>query len=180
MAKTPAILLMDLSSCSRESPCILWHMAKDRDGYGLTTIDGKSRRAHRVTYEMVRGPIPDGLVIDHLCRVRGCINPWHLEAVSNRTNLLRGYGPSAICAKKTHCKRGHELTGDNVYMTGRRRSCRACRKACYARWRAENRDRCREACRNWYHRNKDSRARQLSNQRQQAPSPRTQQTSATH
>jgi hypothetical protein len=80
--------------------------------------------AHRMAYELARDPIPAGLVIDHLCRNKRCVNPSHLEAVEQRVNLLRGETNSA----KTHCINGHEFTPDNTYMWQGKRSCRACRR----------------------------------------------------
>jgi hypothetical protein len=71
--------------------------------------------AHRWAYEQYVGPIPAGLTIDHLCRNTLCVNPDHLEPVSNVENIMRGDGPCAQNARKTHCKRGHRLTRDNVY-----------------------------------------------------------------
>lgn len=69
--------------------CMEWRGTKAR-GYGYATYNGKRTVAHRIAYEFVRGPIPDGMVIDHLCRNRACINPWHLEATSQAVNVRRG------------------------------------------------------------------------------------------
>jgi hypothetical protein len=100
------------------------------DGYGVVCGTGpySSLRiyAHRYMYERERGPIPEGLEIDHLCRNRKCINPAHLEAVTHRENMLRGDSFSARHAKQTHCLRGHELTPENVYNWRRQRHCRKC------------------------------------------------------
>jgi hypothetical protein len=82
------------------------------------------RYAHRAAYEEAYGPIPDGLVIDHLCRVRWCCNPEHLEAVTNRENILRGESPPARNARKERCDRGHELT----FQAGGKRYCATCRR----------------------------------------------------
>ncbi|MGO3650436.1 HNH endonuclease signature motif containing protein [Agrococcus casei] len=84
--------------------------------------------AHRFAYADSRGAIPEGLEIDHLCRNRSCVNPKHLEAVSKRENLARGYAVPAINARKTHCKRGHEFTAENTYRWGSSRICRACKR----------------------------------------------------
>ena len=81
--------------------CWLWTGAKTMDGYGQFN---RRSYAHRVSYEMHKGPIPEGLVIDHLCRNKKCVNPAHLEAVTNTVNLQR-----SAPATKTHCKRGHAL-----------------------------------------------------------------------
>jgi hypothetical protein len=102
--------------------CWLWTGRIDRDGYGR--IGGKL--AHRVGYERLIGPIPDGLTIDHLCRNRPCVYPAHLEPVSQRVNTLRGVSPSAVNARKTHCSAGHGFDERNTYLHSRRRACRQC------------------------------------------------------
>lgn len=90
------------------------------------------RGAHRISYEMLIGPIPSGLQLDHLCRVRHCVNPQHLEPVTNRVNSLRGISLPAQNHRKTHCPQGHAYTPDNVYYHGagnRWRICATCQKA---------------------------------------------------
>lgn len=95
--------------------CIEWTGPRIPGGYGMTG----GRPAHRVAYEAARGPIPDGLVLDHLCRNRGCVNPSHLEPVTHRTNILRGVSPSARNARRTLCDEGHPLV-PNPTRPGRR------------------------------------------------------------
>lgn len=95
-------------------------------GYGREYYMGRRWRAHRLSYETFVGPIPDGLVLDHLCRNRGCINPDHLEPVTGRENTLRGEGSSAVLAKRTHCNYGHEYTVENTRVTRKGRACRQC------------------------------------------------------
>lgn len=104
--------------------CVEWWGHIDpRNGYG---VFGRSR-AHRRIYEECFGPIATGLVIDHLCRNKRCVNPEHLEAVTQRTNVLRGVGHAAQRARQTHCKRGHEFTFENTLIRqGRCRQCRTC------------------------------------------------------
>lgn len=108
--------------------CWLWTGGRNRDGYARTSVQvgpGKSRnkRAHRVLYEVVNGPVPDGMVLDHVCRVRHCVNPGHLEVVTPTENTRRGdhvQGP---------CKRGHEFTPENTYVApSGSRHCRACKR----------------------------------------------------
>lgn len=108
--------------------CWVWLGSKDRAGYGQTMYLGKVRRAHRVSYEVLVAPIPEGLVLDHLCRNRSCVNPAHLEPVTQRENLRRGDTLNAANVLKTHCPRGHPYSGDNLYRdpTHGFRRCRAC------------------------------------------------------
>lgn len=110
--------------------CWLWTGCVDRTvGYGEfgRSVTGQRIRVHRYVYELIKGPIPLGLQIDHLCRVRICVNPDHLEAVTQQENNRRGQSPTAINARKTHCNKGHELQGSNLIRSraGRRR-CRTC------------------------------------------------------
>ena len=109
--------------------CWSWPGAKV-NGYGLVGAGGRGGKqllVHRATYEMFVGPIPDGYVIDHLCRNRACCNPDHLEAVTMRENLMRGIGPTRMNALKTHCHRGHEFSPENTKYTKEGwRFCRAC------------------------------------------------------
>lgn len=117
------------------TPCWVWLGRPTDEGYGRARQRGRHAPAHRVIYEEVVGPIPAGLTIDHLCRVRLCVNPDHLEPVPIRENVLRGNGPSAIHARKTHCERGHEFTPANTYVRPSRRGlpdggrvCRICQR----------------------------------------------------
>lgn len=109
--------------------CWEWAGKRTRLGYGLAAAitKGGSRLAHRIAYECYFGPIPKGLTLDHICRNPPCLNPSHLEAVPLKVNLLRGVSPAAKNARKTHCKRGHPLSGDNLYAHAKGyRNCRAC------------------------------------------------------
>jgi hypothetical protein len=114
------------------SGCHLWVGGLDRYGYGQIRVDGRYVGAHRVAWEIEHGPIPHGLVIDHLCRIPACVNPAHLEPVTERENILRGTSPSAIAARKTHCIHGHPFSGENLYLRKRekgwKRECRACQR----------------------------------------------------
>jgi len=111
----------------KTSTCWLW-TGSTNYGYGTFMIGGINTRAHRFSWELRRGPIPDGLVIDHLCRIHECVNPDHLEPVTIQVNTLRGIGTSGINARKTHCIRGHEFTPENTRMTHKGRNCRQCER----------------------------------------------------
>jgi hypothetical protein len=106
--------------------CWHWTGAK-ASGYGRVYWFGKARPAHQITYEAYVGPIPEGMDLDHLCRVRECVNPAHLEAVTRRINLLRGRTIPAAHAERTHCPNGHEFTPENIYTWRNARWCRTCR-----------------------------------------------------
>ena len=112
-----------------DGDCWLWTGFIDRSGYGRSTFGERTLYIHRAAYELLVGPIPVGLTLDHLCRKRSCCNPDHLEPVTNAENMRRGTGPAAINARKTHCKRGHEFTPENTYRDGGRRVCRTCKSA---------------------------------------------------
>lgn len=115
------------SKIERTETCWIWTAARSDTGYGNAWFGGRCQGAHRLVYEMLAGPIPDGLQLDHLCRNRACVRPDHLEPVTQRDNILRGSGPSAKAAAMTHCPRGHEFTAENIYITPNgRRQCRAC------------------------------------------------------
>jgi hypothetical protein len=104
--------------------CWHWRATLKADGYGQVCIDKRTRRAHRVAYEMAIGPIPDNLDLDHRCRERSCVNPAHLEPVTRAENLRRQ--GSAV----THCPLGHEYTVENTEIGTRGgRSCRECGRA---------------------------------------------------
>lgn len=119
------------SNVDKTSTCWLWTAGKFSGGYGCFAVrrDGKHRalKAHRVSVALLQGD--PGPVLDHICRVRECVNPEHLRAVTERENILAGIGPSAINARKTHCPRGHEYTAENTVTNSRGcRECRTCRK----------------------------------------------------
>jgi hypothetical protein len=140
--------------------CWLWTGARSDAGYGRVqvrrrfdyTVRGRSYSVergvcgylHRAVYELLVGPISEGLHIDHLCRQPSCCNPAHLEPVTPLENTRRG-----VKGTQTHCARGgHPLSGDNVYVhvgkKGTHRTCRTCRDANVAEWRAARKERQRQ------------------------------------
>lgn len=125
--------------------CWPWALSRASDGYGQVSIGGGMQRAHRVAYEILVGPVPEGLTLDHRCHSdaaargecaggtscphRACIRPDHLEPVSRRVNILRGLSPSAVNARKAECDNGHPLDGPNLYRhPSGARKCRECHR----------------------------------------------------
>jgi hypothetical protein len=126
-------------------PCWVWTGAKSKGGYGQIRTKGVLDYAHRISYEMVHGPLPKGERdhhVDHLCRNPACCNPGHLEYVTASENVRRGNVPVAVpahYAKQTHCKHGHEYTPENTYYppgSPTHRSCRACARDRYEKRKA--------------------------------------------
>lgn len=110
--------------------CWRWRAGRDKDGYGCMFFNAQRGkvRAHRISYELARGPIPPGLVIDHLCRVRHCVNPAHLELVSIAENTRRGE-PCRARMAKTHCPSGHPYDDANTRRNPNGgRACKACNR----------------------------------------------------
>jgi hypothetical protein len=111
-----------------EADCWLWCGYRMPFGHGRFRVDGRKVLAHRFSYEIHVGPIPEGLTLDHLCRVPFCVNPAHLEPVPHRVNVLRGVAPAAHNAVKTNCPHGHDYSPENTYIDSLgRRVCRICR-----------------------------------------------------
>lgn len=120
-----------LRRVNKTDTCWLWTGIVRADGYGsFTYARPKKMVAHKWGYEQLIGPVPLDLQLDHLCRVRNCVNPAHLEPVTQTENVRRGVSPSAQNFRKTHCKRGHEFTPENTYVWSGQagRNCRTCRR----------------------------------------------------
>ena len=125
---------------TKTETCWLWHRAEPH-GYGKISVNGRHEYVHRVVYEMLRGPIPEGMQIDHLCRNKLCCNPDHLEPVTRKENLARGIDANAAKRNQSHCKNGHEWAPPNLRVASNgRRFCKPCadarRRAKRARQRA--------------------------------------------
>ena len=138
-ATTPDLVAAFWSKVRKGNGCWLWLGARQPNGYGrfFGFGAGKYRLAHRFSYELARGRIHRGKQIDHLCRNRLCVNPIHLEAVSCRTNLVRGKTLAASNLKKNHCPQGHLYEGNNLRLYGRKRICRTCDREKARRYRAK-------------------------------------------
>lgn len=121
------------------SGCWLWLGAMDGHGYGHLYVGGRYLSAHRVGYELQNGQIPVGMVIDHLCRTPACVNPDHLDAVTQSENLLRSPLMGAHNAARTHCKRGHEFNAENTrFRPNGHRTCITCMNMYYQVRKAAN------------------------------------------
>lgn len=143
--ETPACKLSDeerfwakVDRVDDSGACWLWLGGMNELSYGHVWWGGRTRLAHRISYELLVGPIPDGLTLDHLCTNPWCVNPVHLEPVTQQVNNIRADGVSGVNARKTHCKRGHEFTPENTYRPPKKPDSRYCRKCQYirdGRWR---------------------------------------------
>lgn len=124
--------------------CWLWTAARNSSGMGCLNVDGKTRVAHAFAYEMLIGAIPSRKVLHHTCGNLLCVNPAHLEPITRRESTVRGKSPAAVNAKKTHCKNGHALEGENLYvkdvprgdLRGKKRLCKTCQREEQRRYRA--------------------------------------------
>lgn len=120
--------------------CWLWLAWHNRWGYGQVKYHGKTWTSARLVYTQDRGPIPDRMTLDHLCRNTICVNPAHLEPVTMRENIMRGRSFSAINAAKTHCRNGHPLVSGNLHKSSSgRRICATCNRFYVSRYKSSKR-----------------------------------------
>lgn len=133
------------SRVEKTDSCWLWRGAIGSGGYGTFSFRRVTYRAHRIAFVLAGGAIPLGLQLDHLCRVRACVNPSHLQVVTQRENILRGVSPIADYAKRTHCPKGHPYDMAYTYPSGKRcRACVACRRERIKAWKLAHPERVKE------------------------------------
>lgn len=158
---THALMARFWAKVDATGDCWIWNGYTNQNGYGRFSVDGRMIVAHRVAYTALVGAVPDGLCLDHLCRVRHCVNPDHLDPVLGQVNSRRGYGLPAKNARKTKCPAGHLYSTENTIVTKKgSRRCRLCltsvAKRRYQREIStpESLEAVRAARRESYHRNK--------------------------
>lgn len=131
-----------------DNGCWIWNAGHKAGGYGCFYDGNKDISAHQFSFVYFKGPVPKGLEIDHLCEVKNCVNPNHLEAVTHAVNVQRGQSAkinSARSRSKTHCPHGHEYTEQNTYLTRHHktgsynRSCKKCREVCVKKFQSAKR-----------------------------------------
>ena len=136
------------------TPCWLWLGKLDKDGYGTFHIARVNGRPIRAKAHNVLASSPEGLVPDHLCQNKACVNPEHLEHVTVKVNILRGTGLAAKNAVKTFCKKGHPFDEENTRYSikngATRRTCRACARARTKKWNEGNKNHVKEYDRKRY------------------------------
>lgn len=124
--RTPEERFWSRVSFPTNSECWLWTGAL-MNGYGTFWLNGRNCYTHRWAYSQLRAAIPRNMTIDHLCRTRACVNPFHMEIVSMKLNTLRGCGPTAINARKTRCAKGHPYDTANTRFYKGTRYCHICK-----------------------------------------------------
>lgn len=150
MAKRQPVEPRFLAKVDKTDTCWLWTAWIERTGYGRFWLDGWNQIAHRVAYELYVGPIPEGLEIDHLCRVRRCVNPDHLEPVTTRENVRRMIPHrTSYQSLRDACPNGHPYDEDNTIVTATGRQCLMCKRDANRAHYLRNRERTIERARQW-------------------------------
>lgn len=166
MAKRQPVEPRFLAKVDKTETCWLWTGWVDRNGYGRFWLDGRSPGAHRVAYELYVGPIPAGLEIDHLCRVRNCVNPAHLEPVTTAENVRRTLAfREPYQASMDACRNGHPYDDENTRFTATGRACNTCKRDANRAYYERSRDLTIERARRWRAANPD-RAREVGREAQ--------------
>lgn len=129
----------------KTADCWVWIGPRLPTGYGTMKHNRKPAYAHRMVWTALRGPIPDGWEIDHLCRNRSCVNPDHLEPVTRKENCRR----AGLHRRQSHCPRGHQLTESNIAVGQKSRRCKTCYEASQAAYRAAHRETARAYTKAW-------------------------------
>lgn len=135
--------------------CWIWKGGKVPDGYGCFWNSEKNVGAHRFSYQIFYGEIPKDLVINHKCRNRCCVNPYHLELTTNKQNILLGIGITAVNKNKEYCKRGHKLDEENIYAMRKNRDCKICANLRAREYFLNNRERYLSYQRKYYHKRRE-------------------------
>lgn len=150
--------ILDRVKVNEETGCWEWQLYADKDGYGEGSMDGKSWRAHRLSYTTFKGEIPEGLCVCHTCDNPSCCNPEHLwlgtQADNNRDKMEKG---RHRCGNmyKTYCPKGHEYTEENTYVYRGRRSCRVCTGESKTKYATSNAEKVRLQKLAYYRRNRE-------------------------
>lgn len=138
----------------KTNTCWLWLGSKVK-GYGQFWLNGKLHLAHRVSYETIHsGNIPNGMVLDHICKNHSCVNPEHLRVVTQRENISYGDSPVADNIHKTHCPQGHPYNDENTIIRNGHRYCRECKKISDRKRRAQYPEKMKKYRLDYYYRNK--------------------------
>lgn len=141
LKRGPNLTNVTMRDMGYKTPCMVRQSGICKGGYSQVRVNGILKMAHIVSWQNVNGPVPEGLQLDHLCRVRNCVNPDHLEPVTQKVNILRGDSFSARKSRQTHCIHGHEFTAGNTYDDRGGRKCRTCAKASSRRLVSQKRQR---------------------------------------